>query len=81
MLQAQRSADQRQTKARRRSGLFGASISRIRQLEQHLAVARQRRAPAGEVLAAELGEGGHQLRLLREPYLAINSSRVPSRRS
>ena len=39
---------------------------RVRQLKQYVGVARLGRAPAGEVLAAQLGEGGHQIGLLKE---------------
>jgi len=53
-------ATRQKKKARHRAGLFGAGISRIRQLEQYLAVTGLGRAPASEILAAQFRQRGDQ---------------------
>jgi hypothetical protein len=46
-------ATRQKKKTRHRAGLFGSGISRIRQLEQYLAVTGLGCAPAREILAAQ----------------------------
>ena len=49
----------------------------VGEFQQHIAVARQRRAPADQIAAAKLGKCGQQLRLTAQPApIQRNGDRV-----